>query len=523
MATKINRYYSNEAGPFTKTGINKFNIDIPSSVGFSDLQNSALVLRMKCQDAQESLVPYTFLQADGIVFDDVQGAQSLIRNAKVTSDRYGVLNEQLRQNVVSANMDWYRCPRSVQDANVTFGHSWAPNGCGIDRASKLAYSPFLLTQGSRPSAIGEQNVTTTAARLAVPEIRIPLRHLDRLADGTRQFPNLVCGNLRYHVELENDLDVMHCAPFYQLNSRVQSVNDITTDGNGEVPFWDYQGFVGEAQSQYIELTLSTIPLYVGMPIQLTVVVNAASTTTSTTIASIWVDADTKHLRFTTAEAMTGYPADTILGGIEFYPSALVSTPQWEILEASIELLELQLSKPQMQSAMAALEKGLTIPFYDLDLVVQQMSDTSDYNQILQSPPNSVAVIAFTPAIAGIVSKLNKAASYRYSIDGLNTTDRDIVVGAYSQVGKQLHQHRLIQAFTNMGLTLRRFDAPNNRYAQAGDTVDHLIFPQILPLVPKLQNVQLRIKGSAAMPGCNVFNVFVISRQLQINKAGVVIQ
>ena len=162
------------------------------------------------------------------------------------------------------------------------------------------------------------------------------------------------------------------------------------------------------RSQYIELTLSTIPLYVGMPIQLTVVVNAASTTTSTTIASIWVDADTKHLRFTTAEAMTGYPADTILGGIEFYPSALVSTPQWEILEASIELLELQLSKPQMQSAMAALEKGLTIPFYDLDLVVQQMSDTSDYNQILQSPPNSVAVIAFTPAIAGIVSKIGRA-------------------------------------------------------------------------------------------------------------------
>lgn len=519
MATKINRYYSNEAGSFTKTGISRFNIDIPASVGFTDLQNSSLVLRMKCVDAQGHLLPYTFVQKDGLIYDDVQGAQALIRNCKVTSDRYGVLNEQLRQNVVSANMDWYRCPRSVQDASVAFGHSWAPNGCGIDRASKLAYSPFLLTQGSRPSAVGEENVTTTAARLAVPEIRIPLRHLDRLADGTRQFPNLVCGNLRYHIELENDLDVMDCAAFYQCNARIQTINDAETDELGQVAYWEYHGFVGEDQAAYSLLNLQTIPLYVGCPIALTVTVNAVPQTYDTHVTSLWVDAETGYLRFTTADGMQGHPPTIDITGIYYTFIAPETAPQWEILEASIELLELQLSKPQMQSAMAALERGLIIPFYDLDLVVQQMSDTSDYNQILQSPPNTVAMFAFTPPVAGLVSKLNKASAYRYSIDGLNTTDRDIVVGQYSLVGKQLHQHRLIQAFTNMGVTLRRFDAPNNRYAGAADSVDHLLYPQILPMVPKLQNVQLRIKG-ADMAGCNVFNVFVISRQLVINKGGV---
>lgn len=522
MSAKINRYVSNQAGSFTKTGINKFDIDIPASVGFTDLHNSCLVLRMKITDDTEGLYPFTFVQLnDDLMHEDVQGPQSLIRNAKVTSDRYGVLNEQLRQNVVGANMDWMRTGRAQQDANCTFGHTWSGSGYGIDRSSGLGQSPFLLTQGSRVTAQGVQNAIDKPAVPTVPEIRIPLRHLDRLADGNRQFPNLAVGNLRYHVELENELDVVGCPASDQERGVVQELADATCDGNGDVAFWEYNGTDGQTVYFNDPILYCNIPIYVGCPILLSYLdENNTPLSLTTNVTSMYID-DAGKLKFS-IDQQPGLPGED-LHACHFTFIEPVN-PRWEIIEASIELVELQLTKAQLASATKSLE-NLSIPFYDYDVVVQQCTQTSDYNQILQAPPNTVACVAIVPAMDGLVSKLGDALSYRYSIDGLNTTDRDVVVSPISAGGRQLHHHRLIQTLSNMGLTLRRFDAGNLTAADTTNKGDHVVYPQILPMLPKMQTVQFRLRANPnkTIPNTNVFNVFVISRQLVINKSGVMIQ
>ena len=412
MSVKLNRYYSNEAGSFTKSGINRFNIDIPASVGFTDLHNSALVLRMKITDDTGGLYPYTFVSPnETATWDDVQGAQSLIRNCKVTSDRYGVLHEQLRQNVVGANLDWMRKGREQQDANVSFGDTWSGSGYGVDRLSGMAFSPFLLTGASRPVAVGDQYTVNTLARLTTPEIRIPLRHLDRLADGTRPFPNLAVSNLRYHVELENQLDVVGCPTIFQQDGVMQELEDVTCDVNGNVDYWTWTGYVGGAYQPLVQniAAMASVPLYVGCPILMTYTINATFTVTQQyTVSELWVDEATGEVRFRTFEQPAQPNAQ--LTDIT-YDFAEPVNPRWEIIEASIELCELQLSKPQLKAAMAAME-NLVIPFYDYDLQVQPLSETTDFNQILQAPANSVACIAFTPEMQGLVSKLDHAYTYR---------------------------------------------------------------------------------------------------------------
>ena len=199
MSVKIRRYNANESD-FTQTGRVRTNIEVPGSVGITDLTNSKLIFDMHVDVYEGNVnnklhIPTTF--GDGQM---VGGAQALIRNTSVTSKMYGLLNERRQQNVISANLDWYTTSRAGEDAKCLSTASSNAN-YGISRVSKIPDCPFVLL--NRPDAVSASAVTI-ASQSRRAEIQIPWKHCDNFSN-MQQFPNAAVGDLVYNIQLEDQL------------------------------------------------------------------------------------------------------------------------------------------------------------------------------------------------------------------------------------------------------------------------------------------------------------------------------
>ena len=197
-AIKVKRFQANESD-FTQTGRLRTEIKVPASVGFSDLTGSKVILDLHMnvkQGATDVALPVTFGQQEM-----VGGAQALIRNSRVVSAQNGLLNERRYANVIDANLNWYSKSRSQEDAHSAFGWS-TTNSYGIDRASKLPDNPFIVYN----RASFDQPATTTRAYSRRTEVPVDFAHIDNFGNMA-QFPHAMVGDLTYHLELEDQIDV----------------------------------------------------------------------------------------------------------------------------------------------------------------------------------------------------------------------------------------------------------------------------------------------------------------------------
>lgn len=209
MSLRIRRYNANESD-FTKDGRTRGHIDIPSTVGFTDLTSSKLVLDMKINVSDTAgtvLLPATFGTNSQMV-----GAQALIKNCKVVSKENGFMNEQRNQNVVAANLDWYQKSRAAEDAGSLFGNSTNHN-YGNSKRSKLPDNPWFDYR--RPTTADATVTDNAVTRNA--EIPIMWRHVDEFGQMS-QFPNIAVGDLNYQIEFEDQIDTVSPAdmPYAQI-------------------------------------------------------------------------------------------------------------------------------------------------------------------------------------------------------------------------------------------------------------------------------------------------------------------
>lgn len=230
MSIKIRRYHADES-EFTFTGRNKTKITVPGNVGFTDLTQSNLVLDMHVhvttippttgqEPAPETIVlyPATFGLRGQVV-----GAQSLIRNAIVTSREHGLLNERRHQNVIDSNIDWYLTSRSKEDQRSVYGHCNNKN-YGHDTGSLLPDNPWLLYNLPPYNAVAVDAFTTAAVKRRA-EIPVAWKHIDQFASMPK-FPNIGVGDLDYNIELENQIVVMSPAEMAVHSIRLDNLNAV---------------------------------------------------------------------------------------------------------------------------------------------------------------------------------------------------------------------------------------------------------------------------------------------------------
>jgi hypothetical protein len=198
MSIKIKRFHANESD-FKMTQRNRTEVNILSDIGFTDLTSSRAIADMHIDVLQGTttvLLPATFGNQEMV------GAQALIKNTRVVSQQFGLLNERRNQNVIDANCDWYVKSRAQEDAESLTGSSTTSN-YGFDRLSGLPDSPFISY--SRPAVKETGVIELSATRRA--EIPIAWKHLDSFA-SIDSFPNIALGNLTYNVEFEDQIQVV---------------------------------------------------------------------------------------------------------------------------------------------------------------------------------------------------------------------------------------------------------------------------------------------------------------------------
>jgi hypothetical protein len=561
MSIKIKRIQSVESGDFSVAERTRAHFEIPSSLGFTDLENSQVVFRCQMNvtgntaddiDANNNmnLLPAYFAgrfanSIQGPV--DIGGCQALIRNASVRSQEFGQMNEQRHQNVVNANLDHYTKYTSEAGAWRSY------NGGGADiKHSPNVYAapqptPFLTM--AKPSQLnqlvsqdvgaGEANRTTQAV---VAEVRCPLKHLDRMADGVRQFPNLAVGDLTYRLEFEDVRDITATSASTQHNMLDRTLATDGQLGNENNPLmYSFNNPMPDNNpnnnntENINEAALEYLPFYAGMPVKLQYKKGGvAAPDFHTTIKSLKVLIDNtgpygadgeNKLEIILENQPAGNNSGDVMSEIKLnMPVGADVKIDYNVLECFVEMHCLQLTPQQLQAAQSAMS-SLQIPYMEHRLVQKVLNVTGDYSETLMLEPGCAGVAVLTPLNNRIASCIDKARFYRFSIEGRYTTNRDVQIQALINnqglaKGRQLHNHLLQKFYGNLGKQLVRFDIPQQSYDFAADGAQqeqdsHSLYPLVTPIVgnESIVNFQLRCEGADTMETKEIFYVSIYPRSL----------
>lgn len=617
MSLKIRRYQAEESD-FTKAVTTRTHIEVPASVGFTDLTTSKLILDMEPEVSgagATAVVPCTF----GLNGEMVGGAQVLIRNSIVESKENGFMNEQRERNVVSANLDdWYLDSRATTDAKSLFGHGNNKN-YGKSQASDLPDNPWIDFR--RPTANGVAVTDSAVTRRA--EIPVAWKHIDEFG-SVSQFPNVAVGNMLYKLQFEDRMDVM--SPVKMNTFQVYPCDNITLTGGasqfgdagypivitcpanniwhkpkvGHIITVSYRTSDGPALNDWTasstvitavntvggkysievdilfsagvnasitdlaavvtdtssfptvlnnvtpaanrigvsdatKLVLSNVftnatpasydrcPLYVGAAIRILFqdATSIAAGTVDAVVSSLTINGKDLEILVKDTAGNDGVDVGTsnaltqVGFGFRYETGNVKFAVNWRIHEVYAQLHEIQLLPSQREAARKALA-DLEIPFTSRYLKMRNMPSTAAHTEVIQADPNCAGVAVLTPQNLTLLSGFDNCSSYRFAIDGKETTNRDVRVGDERSVGRQLHNHLLKRFYGNLGKRLRKYDANPIDYAAPENQATHAFYPLVTPVVPRPQIIQLQLFSDTAMSGKPVFYVFYHQKVLALS-------
>jgi hypothetical protein len=267
--------------------------------------------------------------------------------------------------------------------------------------------------------------------------------------------------------------------------------------------------------------LSTIPWYVGAPVTFTVVGGGAANVisrTETTIASVKVNGDNVEIVLTDPFDATATGGAIRVQCSLTYRDSLAGTKftaNWVIDEVYAELFKINLLPSQMEKATKAMA-NMELPFVDAYLVQRSMPDsTTAHTEVLSTLPGTIGLAVLTPQNLTLLSGFDGCNRYRFSLDGKEVSNQDIVCGSADLRGRQLHNYFLKMFFANLQQPLKKYDAPKFDYNNTDDTATHAMYPLVIPNRPVESVVQVQLFSDTAMAGKSVFYVFYRQKVLQI--------
>lgn len=267
------------------------------------------------------------------------------------------------------------------------------------------------------------------------------------------------------------------------------------------------------------------PFYVGAPIR----VVGRNTTTNLTwgedaiIEEVEIVGQDIHIRVVTpfgpgAGAAIGNVNNNIRVGFrnDVLATGVPYTRSWVIDEVYLEMHELQLTPGQREKALKALD-DLELPFVDQLLVQRNMDTTTEHTEVVQAPVNCMSLAVLTPQNLTLLSGFDNCTRYRYSIDGVATTNRDIDVGAHNVAERQLHNHMLKKYFGNQGQRLMKYDREQNQMRAPDNKTTAAFYPLVLPMRPVPQIVQIQLFATNQMLQKSIFWVFSCQKSLKLQR------
>jgi hypothetical protein len=183
----------------------------------------------------------------------------------------------------------------------------------------------------------------------------------------------------------------------------------------------------------------------------------------------------------------------------FNTSLAADTPiaiDWGFSHFYIQIPVVNLMKGQLEAANATLGRGFDYPFYQHRLEMDNIPATAYYWKQLAIAPNTIKVTPFAvDPTSDIEADRNAVTSYRWSHNGILTTNRDINVGA-PRAQQPLQYDRLLKAFAATGEQVtslaKRFSALSYTSTAAREPKDILLMPQIMNFTNQPQVAELMV-------------------------------
>jgi len=196
--------------------------------------------------------------------------------------------------------------------------------------------------------------------------------------------------------------------------------------------------------------------------------------------------------------------------------------QWRINEVYAEMMEPQLTTDQLTKVRSMLT-NLEIPWIEQRLIQKNMPETTTHTEVIQIDGGCMGMTTLSPQNLEFLSGFDNCQSYRYSINGVSNTNRDVQVGPIDRSQRQLHNHLLTKFYANLGATLMKYDSEVLDYARADNQRTHAHYPLVTPLIPAQQIIQLQLIGDSMNPMAskNLFFVSFHTRLMKITNGRVV--
>lgn len=245
------------------------------------------------------------------------------------------------------------------------------------------------------------------------------------------------------------------------------------------------------------------------------------------VNTVSIVGDKLHITLVTPLTVTNGQAinNIVLASRDWDTNSELLKVAWTIDEAYIELAELQLTPQQQEGARKALA-DLEIPFLQHRLLQKDMPATTLHTDIVHALPNCAGLAVLTPQNLRMLSGWDGCERYRFAINGIENTNRDIHVYDANaprdpRAGRQLHNHMLRKYWANLGKSLKKYDANVSNYTAPDDQRLHSFFPLVTPMIPSEQTIQIQLMSdNDTMGQKSIFYVFTHPRVLKISNGRV---
>lgn len=532
MATKLVKLVSDQASPFNVSN-NIVDITLPSYLGACDLSQTCLVINLKLLDKSNNdalgLFDAGFKQKPNL---DIT---SLIKNCKFSSQKGGIIEEIQAANVLHANVspfqtdfesrkdEWYYGQAETQDSKVGTFLRKVDSGDQQSKQETAIKLPLSYLFGiGKMKQFSNKLFGDCKIHLEFEDDVSVVSHLFKnytddkvysvVADNT---PNTASNITTLKLEkqnIPNGNNIWNGMPITITGSgtsAAKSISSITSANPAVFTVADVTGIENGTK-----ITVSGVAGSGGdiNAVNTTHTVTAVDTGAKTiTVAAL----DTTGYSFTSNGTLT-FPenktADAVIASSSYSQSSNEVTftlkdnvnvtwisnnvsfqakasgvgdtdLTYEINDVDLIAYQYLLSDSQISSLESKMKRGLNMEFlsYDLERVnMPAVVANTQYDRQFDCPPNTINVLMMTPLNGYLVSGADNASSFRWRLNGLETTNRDIVLG------QSLYNDRIMSVLSSGSIKVRNL-APVSYIAG-----------QSLPASPERQVVQIRQnQGSAA--------------------------
>ncbi len=537
MATKLVKIISNQSGPFTVNN-NLVDITLPSYLGACDLSDTCVELDLKVVKASDG-TDVSGLFDYGYNNDPRLDSTCLIKNVKFSSDKGGVLEEIAQPNVLHANLSPFETDFEARRDDWYYGQSINPFGTFINKvdsgstqstrrtALKLPLSSLLgigkMKQFSN-SLFGDCKV-----HLEFEDNKEIVKTLFQAYTDTKVYSGTASGKTIKLTDqlVPNGNNIWNGMPV-NVSVADLEINGITTGTTTEV------SLKGKTASKFIEPEA-------GDEVQISGVTGNDNANATFTISEVVVNSanfkfplDSTSGDFSSAKVTyikkstvlsssysqsnqsVAYTVDKIINEVSPNPSqpgppvdaTAISTQSfqarapdssedtsnlsYEVRDVHIIVPQYLLTPGQVNSMESKMKRGVNMNFLTYQVERINMSDVAantQFDRQFDIHPGTINAIMLTPANNTLPSIKDNVSSFRWRLNGLEQTNRDIVVD------QSLYNDRVMSVLSSGNIKVRNLSPVV------------FIAPQSIPLSPERQVLQIRLNQGGTKSSAKILYLY----------------